>query len=285
MCWGGRPTILWALALSQSSDEQRSEKENLARDESLSQDDRIKEIRQWYKQTNVFEMAQELVDKYQGRAEEIADSIEPDDLRQLFYYLIDSILERPSESVPEPVAIVDLESRVTAGSVFMTSLPRTTPELDALVGMFYPSVTALGQFEEVAAAELSSVARALLDHDQHMTLTVEAHHGTSVDLEVLESNVVATHYARKILLRRRSDNEVVQYGIVRLHLDSLNVTVREEINSQDVPLGRILIQHNILRMVRLLSLWAPILPAEETLSHVFFRPIPGMFWAYGAHLL
>ena len=144
----------------------------------------------------------------------------------------------------------------------MTSLPRTTPELDALVGMFYPSVAALGQFEEVTAAELSSVAKALLDHDQHMTLTVEAHHGTPVDLQVLESNVVATHYARKILLRRRSDNEVVQYGIVRLHLDSLNATVREEVNGQDIPLGRILIQHNILRMVRLLSLWR-ILPAEE----------------------
>ncbi len=114
---GGRPTILWALALSQSSDEQCSEKENLVRDESLSQEHRINQIRQWYEQTNVFEMAKELVDKYQGRAEEIADSIEPDDLRQLFYYLIDSILERPAESVPEPVTMVDLENGVTAGSV------------------------------------------------------------------------------------------------------------------------------------------------------------------------
>jgi len=144
----------------------------------------------------------------------------------------------------------------------MTPARRTTPELDALVGLFYPDVAMLGQFDEVPATELPPGARALLDHDQHMTLTVEAHYGSPVDVQVLASNVTATHYARKIVLNCHSDGKVVQFGIVRLHLDSLSVGVREEIDRTEAPLGRILIQHNILRTVRLLSLWQ-IVPAAE----------------------
>ena len=159
----------------------------------------------------------------------------------------------------------------------MTLERRTTPELDALVRLFYADIAALGQFEEIRPAELPPVERTLLDHDQHMTLTVEAHHGSAVDLQVVESNMTATHYARRILLHRQTDGEAVQFGIVRLHLDSLSAEVRDQINDKEVPLGRILIQQNILRTVRLLSLWR-IIP-EADLRDVFY--LGGPIACYG----
>ncbi|MFP6648465.1 MAG: hypothetical protein VB817_03330, partial [Pirellulaceae bacterium] len=63
------------------------------------------------------------------------------------------------------------------------------------------------------------------------------------------------HYARKILLRRQADNQVVQFGIVRLDVRFLDQAVRDEIASQQTPLGRILIEHDVLREVQLVALW------------------------------
>ncbi len=130
-----------------------------------------------------------------------------------------------------------------------------TPELKALANLFYLSLDELGDFAEVTEAEMPDTARQLLWHAAHMTVAIESHHGSPVDVRVLNTHVTSTHYARRILLARQSDGAVVQFGIVRLHLDFLSGQVREEIESQQTPLGRILIEHNVLRHVRPLSMW------------------------------
>lgn len=132
---------------------------------------------------------------------------------------------------------------------------RATPELQALVDLFYTQPSELGTFEEVDPTGLPQPYRTLLNHDEHMTVTVEAHHGCSVDVQVEQTHFTATHYARKILLTRKTDGKVAQFGIVRLNLDSLGAKLRQEIEQQQTPLGRLLIQHDVLRNVRLLSLW------------------------------
>ena len=86
-------------------------------------------------------------------------------------------------------------------------------------------------------------------------MAVELHHGSSVDLRVLDTHVTPAHYSRRILLTRQSDGRVVQFGIVRLNSTFLGEEVRQEIESEATPLGRVLIEHNVLRDVRLLSLW------------------------------
>lgn len=139
---------------------------------------------------------------------------------------------------------------------------RQTPELDALVRLFYDDSGLLGRFTEVKSDEMPDVFRKLLDHDAHMTVTVEAHHASPVDVQVLETSSNDTHYWRKILLTRQTDNKVVQYGIVRLTLSFLAPEVRREIESERIPLGRVLIDHNVLREVRLLSLWK-VEPGDE----------------------
>lgn len=142
------------------------------------------------------------------------------------------------------------------------TVQRATPELDALVKLFYRDGAELGIFQEAAATELPAAARKLLAHDQHMTVTVEAFHRSAVTVEVLQTHVTATHYSRKIVLRRTSDQRVVLFGLVRLNLSLLGSEVRREIESEGTPLGHVLIQHNVMRTVRLLSLWR-VQPAAE----------------------
>lgn len=136
-------------------------------------------------------------------------------------------------------------------------MPNTveTPDLTELVALFYPSSTALGEFERVTPGSLPPPYRKLLAHYEHMTVTVEEFHGCRVDVRVLETKQVGHDYCRKILLTRQSDGQVVQFGIVRLNLNYLDEAVRREIVSQGTPLGRVLIEHNVMREVELVGAW------------------------------
>ena len=56
-------------------------------------------------------------------------------------------------------------------------------------------------------------------------------------------------YARKILLALQGSGRVVQFGIVRIHLHICTPAVRQAIVAEKTPLGRILIQHKVLRRI------------------------------------
>ncbi len=102
--FGGRPTILWALALQALSDQDQQELLGLAEpDCGLSDDERLHRVRRLYDKAGVFETAMLLVDKHQARAEQVADEIEVDALRRLFYFLVDTVLERPE--LPSPAVV------------------------------------------------------------------------------------------------------------------------------------------------------------------------------------
>jgi geranylgeranyl pyrophosphate synthase len=90
---GGRPTVLWALALEALSPEEAQELMELG-SAGRPMEYQIQRARQFYQQADVFEKAHRMVDKHQDRAEAIADEIEPDELRRLLYFLIDTVLER-----------------------------------------------------------------------------------------------------------------------------------------------------------------------------------------------
>ncbi|MFI4876118.1 MAG: hypothetical protein ACIALR_12295 [Blastopirellula sp. JB062] len=139
---------------------------------------------------------------------------------------------------------------------------RTTPDLEELVRLFYESPDELADFTEVSAAETPEPFAELLAHDHHMTVTVERFHRSKVDVQVLEKQTAGAAYSRKILLSRQSDGKVVQFGIVRLHCDYLSEIVEREIKSEQIPVGRVLIDHNVLRQVQLTSLWR-VAPREE----------------------
>jgi len=142
--------------------------------------------------------------------------------------------------------------------VTIEATPPTSPtkrELLQLVSLFYHHLRQLGEFSERTASKCPEPYRRMLAHEAHMTVTVEQRHGCEVDVEVLATERTATHYIRKILLRRKSDARVVQYGIVRLALEALEPIVRDEIMAQRLPLGRVLIEHDVMRQVQLNALW------------------------------
>jgi chorismate-pyruvate lyase len=132
---------------------------------------------------------------------------------------------------------------------------REQSELADLVGLFYSSAAELGIFERVAAESAPKAYRQLLEHDQHMTVAMEACHRSHVDVRVLETKESGLHYARRSLLTRQSDGRVVQLGIVQLNFAHLGSQVRREIESQSTPLGRVLIRHHVMREIELLDLW------------------------------
>jgi chorismate-pyruvate lyase len=137
-----------------------------------------------------------------------------------------------------------------------------TPDLDTLVGLFYQQPEQLGQFEDVDSHDLARDYRMLLAHDSHMTVTVERFHNGPVDVRVLETKSNGPHYARKILLTRKSDGQVVQFGIMRLDFSTVSDEVRREVESQKTPLGRILISHDVLVQVHLTRLYT-VTPGED----------------------
>ena len=131
-----------------------------------------------------------------------------------------------------------------------------------LVLRFHQSLAPLGSFIPAAPGELPEPYRQLLDHHQHMTVTVEAFHRSPVDVEVLQRSQEGRIYSREILLRRQSDGRVVQYGIMSIDLSYLDDAIRREILSERVPLGRTLIEHNVLRQVQMLQLWQVLCGAQ-----------------------
>lgn len=143
----------------------------------------------------------------------------------------------------------------------MSTSERVTPDLDTLIGLFYEGRPQVGDFREVSPESMPATFRKLLAHEHHMTVTVEAHHGSAVDVGVLNRLIDENHYAREILLTRQSDGRVVQYGVMRIRLDLLPAQARAEVVSEGTPLGRVLINHDILRSVHLFSLFK-VAPGE-----------------------
>lgn len=130
-------------------------------------------------------------------------------------------------------------------------------DLSQMLSLFYGDheVDTVGAFSSVIGDEVPEPHRSLLDHHSHMTVAVESHFGSKVDVKVVRSTKDDTWYAREILLESQRTGEIVQYGIVRLRYGLLSPAVWAEIEGGDKPLGRVLIEHDVLRQVELVGLW------------------------------
>ncbi len=123
------------------------------------------------------------------------------------------------------------------------------PTSDALYGLF-PEDPDQPELSTVTPEEMPESYRRLLVHSHHMTVTVEEYYGQPVNVKVLDSVQHGQTYGRKILLSLKDTDEVVQFGIVRVNLGALSETVRSQIVAGQTPLGRVLIQNNVLRSIQ-----------------------------------
>src|SRR5262245_12845385 len=118
----------------------------------------------------------------------------------------------------------------------LTPSPQMIPDLDTLVVLFYGAPAELARFSAVESDELPSAYRRLLDHEEQMTVAVEAYYNAAVDVRVLKRAVAGSHYARMILLARQTDDRIVQFGIMRVNFAYLDAGVQKEIRSESIPL-------------------------------------------------
>jgi chorismate-pyruvate lyase len=120
----------------------------------------------------------------------------------------------------------------------------------------------------VTPDQLSPVAHRLLVHQGHMTEVLEAHHAGRARLTVLEDHLHENVYWRKILLEIHGN--LVEYGMVRIFLQYVPKHAAEEILSRKIPLGRVLISHDVLRRVE--PRWYVQVAADEFKKHFGIAP-------------
>lgn len=130
-----------------------------------------------------------------------------------------------------------------------------TSSLTALAELFATNLPTLGIVTPVGHTDLPTDYATLLAHQGHMTVTLEAYHGSLVDVDVVAERSGSDWYARQSLLTRHSDGAVVQCGIMKIDTGGLPPRVRSDIETHAAPLGRILIRNNLLREVELHALW------------------------------
>ena len=124
-----------------------------------------------------------------------------------------------------------------------------------LVRLFYPLADDFGGLQAVQSVVVPEPYCSLLDHRSHMTVAMERFHGAPVSLRVVASKAEPAGaagcrgwYGREILLLR-PDGCIVQHGIVRIDLDQVDDATAAAIFAAQIPLGRILIEANLLRDV------------------------------------
>jgi geranylgeranyl pyrophosphate synthase len=101
-----RPTLLLALTLETMSPEESQELLKTIAEPAWA--DKVQWIHTRFADAGAFEKAQKLVDKYRARAEAIADEATPTELRELLYYLIDSVLEPVQSTESSPSELIQL---------------------------------------------------------------------------------------------------------------------------------------------------------------------------------
>ena len=93
----------------------------------------------------------------------------------------------------------------------------------------------------------------LLVHHEHMTVALQRFHGSPVEVRVREEHRSADgdYYTRMISLSPAADPaRVVEWGIVRLDFRYMDAAVRDEILRKQMPLGAILIKHDVHRRIK-----------------------------------
>ena len=124
-------------------------------------------------------------------------------------------------------------------------------ELRSLTDLFPTPEPLFLKAEHIPSAVTPEPYKAMLVHDHHMTVAMETYHKSPVDVRVLAQQLDGDIYSREILLLKQGTEAVVQYGLVRFNLSYVTDDVRREILAEQTPLGRILINHNVLRHIDL----------------------------------
>lgn len=130
-------------------------------------------------------------------------------------------------------------------TVSMKDMDESKP-LRLLLAFFGEST--LPRCQMVAAEDVPPPFDGLLVHDAHMTVTLEAYHQSPVTVHPYQVHQQGELYGRKLDLKDRA-GRVVMTGLMIFNFRFCTERVRDLIIAEKTPLGRILIENNILRRV------------------------------------
>ena len=147
-------------------------------------------------------------------------------------------------------------------------------ELKSLTDLFPSEQSLILQAEHIPASQTPEPYKGLLAHDHHMTVSMEEYHDCRVDVQVIADRLDGNIYSRKILLLKAGTDRVVQFGIVRFNFDYVTAVVREEILSKEIPLGRVLINHNVLKHIDFGAMLR--IKAGDELATLLAMPLDGI---------
>lgn len=140
-------------------------------------------------------------------------------------------------------------------------------DLQELVELFPAQAPFYQEAVHVAASQTPEPYKSLLVHDHHMTIAMEDYHKSPVEVKILASHRAGDIYCRKIILLKEGTDFVVQFGMVRFDLQYVTKQVQQDLLDEKIPLGRVLINYNILRHIDLGAIMK-FTPARE-LTEIF----------------
>lgn len=126
-----------------------------------------------------------------------------------------------------------------------------TDQLQQMLDWFPGGDQLIARSEHIPSSQTPEPYKTLLVHDHHMTVTMEQFHRSPVRVKVLARRQEGDIYLRHIVLERCDNGRVVQFGIVRFDFRYVTDEVRDQILAEQTPLGRILINFNVLRHIDL----------------------------------
>lgn len=139
-------------------------------------------------------------------------------------------------------------------------------ELGRLTSLFEQREPLFQLAEHIPAAAAPEPYRRLLVHDHHMTLAMEEFHGHPVTVHVIDRQWAGDGYHRSSALTipgnlpsrtigqptdRFPGEWVTQFGAIRFNFEFVTNEVRDAIVAEQIPLGKVLIDHNVLRQIDL----------------------------------
>lgn len=134
----------------------------------------------------------------------------------------------------------------------MSGIKHGIEEVEEVEEMFYPLSKyyrdygiPMPKFESVQAEALPEPYRHLLVHESDMTGRLTAFHGETMGLRVIEKKILCGVLARRVVLYGRETSRGVEFGEILIYLNRFQPEVRELIEACEIPLGGILVQHQV----------------------------------------
>ncbi len=127
-----------------------------------------------------------------------------------------------------------------------------TEEVEEVEEMFYPLSKyyrdygiPMPPFEAVRAEDLPEPYRHLLVHESDMTGRLTDFHGETMGLRVIEKKILCGVLARRVVLYGLESQRGVEFGEILIYLNRFQPEIRELIEACEIPLGGILVQHQV----------------------------------------